>query len=166
VFISINFKSNLYELLEKNKNTDIINNIWILNDIVIPFNNKEQNISYDKYLQPKNFLRHYEYQMQNIIFSLSSIVNEVPTVSSHSKNFSLNPSCILESNQIQFCSKNNIITMFACNKQGRTSNSLVLIPNESTLEADFDSNALNQDFSFTEIDTYSFLDSFTQWIHR
>jgi hypothetical protein len=148
------------------KKTDIINNIWIVNEIVMSFNNRDKNISLDNYLKPKNYITQYKSQMQNIIFSLNSIVNDVRRSLLIQKNFSLNPACILESNQIQCCSKNNIITMFACNKQGRTSNSMVLIPNGNVLESDFDSNVLNQDISFTEKDTFSFLNSITQWLYR
>jgi len=181
------FTSKLVELLESVANNSVLtseedieaqklvfaNNIWVLNDIVIPFtgNGPQFNFFRLKYSPPENYLATYGHLNKQILSSINEkLITSSPSTPCHS-NFSLdiNRRHIIDADRQQpSFSRYNIITNFACNKQGKRSAPLVLLPRYNDLEPDLASHVLYNHLHFEETTNGDFneLKSFIQWLHR
>ena len=182
-YIKLQFQTKLIEIFESaasNNETNedkllFANNIWILNDVVIPFtgNGPQLNFFRLKYSPPENYLASYAHLTKTILTNINEkLVKVTPTeLNTPHPNFSLDisRSHIIEANcQQTTFSRYNIIAHFACNKQGKKSPALVLLPRNNELEPDLYEHALYNHLHFEEITSGDFneLKSFAKWLHR
>jgi hypothetical protein len=162
------------DINEQQNKLDFANNIWILNDIVIPFTGYGPQLNFFrlKYSPPENYLATYSSFNKTILSTINEKLIETTATNQHIKNFSLNinRSHLIEPNsQAIGFSKHNIITHFACNKQGKKSAPLVLLPRSIDLDSDLSEHALSYHLHFEEIANGSELNelkSFIEWLKR
>ena len=177
-YIKLQFQTKLIEIFESaasNNETNedkllFANNIWILNDVVIPFTGNVSTSNL-KYSPPQNYLASYARLTKTILTNISEkLVKITPTeMTAPHRNFSLDisRSHIIDANCQKTFSRYNIITHFACNKQGKKSPPFVLLPSNIELNPDFQRHALYNHLHYEKIssDDFNVLKSFAKWLH-
>jgi len=178
-YIKRQFQAKLIEVFESVANEqqnklEFANNIWILNDIVVPFtgNGPQLNFFRLKYSPPENYLATYGCFSKTILSTINEKLIATTASNQRIKNFSLdiNRAHLAEPDgQAIGFAKHNIITHFACNKQGKRSAPMVLLPRSIDLESDLSEHALSYHLHFEEIangNELNELKSFIEWLKR
>jgi hypothetical protein len=147
------------------------NNIWIINDIVIPLTNNGPIVGFygkkSLYSQPESFYYGNFQSNKKILAQFEKELLESKNYRTHN-NFSLS---INKNNHLKISNYNseNVITYFACNKQGKYSLPTVIMPLNKDIEQNLKTHVLHNHLNFENIANegeLNELNSFKNWLQR